>query len=63
MSDAPQVDAGRMLAIIQEEAPQVFQLAVRRAIIEQQAEQIAQLKQALGMPLDAPVLPPVDAPQ
>lgn len=58
MNEAQQVDAARVLAIIQEENPAVFQLAVRRAIIEQQNETIEQMKLALGAPLDGTVPSP-----
>jgi len=54
MSDeGEQVDAERVLAIIREEAPQVLELAVRRAIIEQQRAVIEQLHAAVtnGEPL------------
>ena len=53
-----QVDAARVLAIIQEENPAVFQLAVRRAIIEQQNELIEELKTTLALPLDGTVPSP-----
>jgi hypothetical protein len=63
VNEAAQVDAARVLAIIQEEAPQVFQLAVRRAMIESQQELIEQMKAALGAPLDEPVRSPDAGPQ
>ena len=40
------LDPARVLAIIREENPQAFELAVRRAIIERQREVIAQLHAA-----------------
>jgi len=63
MNDAPQIDGGKILAIIQEEAPQVFQLAVRRAIMEQQAELIEELKATLALPLDGTVHSPSNGSQ
>jgi hypothetical protein len=63
MNEAQQVDAARVLAIIQEENPAVFQLAVRRAIIEQQNEVIEQMKAALGAPLDGTVPSPLNGSQ
>ena len=45
------VDAGRLLEIIREENPQAYELAFRRAVIEQQREQIEMLKLQLeGQP-------------
>lgn len=41
-----ELDVARVLAIIQEENPQAFELAVRRHIIERQREVIAQLHAA-----------------
>ena len=38
------IEAGRLLEIIREENPQVYELALRRAVIEQQREQIEMLK-------------------
>jgi hypothetical protein len=43
-----QLDPEHVLAIIREEAPHVLELAVRRAVIEQQREVIARLHAALG---------------
>ena len=37
------VDAARLLDIIREEQPMVYELALRRAVIEQQREAIAML--------------------
>lgn len=47
------VDAGRLLAIIQQENPQVYELALRRAVIEHQREVIAML-QAVNTSADLP---------
>ena len=44
--DGIQVNPGRLLEIIQEENPQAFELALRRAIIEQQRSVIATLHAA-----------------
>lgn len=45
MSDI-EIDAAKLLAIVRDENPLVYELAVRRAVIEQQREVIAALTAA-----------------
>lgn len=46
MSDELEVDAAKLLAIVREENPMVYELALRRAVIEQQREIIVALHAA-----------------
>lgn len=53
--DEGRVNGSRVLAILREEAPLQFELACRRAIIEQQAEMIEAMREALSPEMAAAV--------
>ena len=63
MNSSLQVDAARVIEIIREENPMVLELAMRRALIEQQEALIEQMKRALGAPLGDTVHSPGDGSQ